>query len=473
MADPQSPGLVVATDHAELINNYRYSVIVQPGAVVKEGRAFAASLIQIVSDVDQANAFLQAADFDGNKLIDVLMREEIALVTQEYTQFIGTPFQGALSLEAFKTKYKAFKEVLSSQPSEKDPAEVIGILKLWMRSDTDIRQQYQILCMQQDCKVDLKAHLKQMRKLLRSVKTTAQVDALQAGRSNTTLVVKTIEEVPAPDSIALLSAVKSAMSMTKGKKRSKAVLDALIAHGVDPVKGMKGKEKDKKKGNGNVEIPRNPDGSVSKWVVGMALCKCKGEGSPTGADDGGKHLYKHCKKADTSPPDRQVANVVEIKTGMSDDEWNSAFSGFFDHISNPCVLLDPSNNSEIAIDASIVSMAGEYISDDNTSRPWPSTSASTVHTPPPSMPRQLRLTSRRPRPSPSWTPHTLISRGACIPLLPPTYRRHAVTTMGRGASARRLHHRRRSATVSPPPSQFQSRPRPLPPSSPRVPTLMP
>ena len=282
-------------------------MIVQPGAVVKEGRAFAASLIQIVSDVDQANAFLQAADFDGNKLIDVLMREsyeadgeEIALVTQEYTQFIGTPFRGALSLETFNTKYKAFKEVLSCQPNEKDPSEVIGILKLWMRSDTDIRQQYQILCMQQDCKVDLEAHLKQMRKLLRSVKTTAQVDALQAGRSNTTLVVKTIEEVPAPDSIALLSAVKSAMSMTKGKKRSKAVLDALIAHGVDPVKGMKGKEKDKKKGNGSVEIPRNPDGSVSKWVVGMALCKCKGEGSPTGTDDGGKHLYKHCKKADTA-----------------------------------------------------------------------------------------------------------------------------------------------------------------------------
>ena len=39
MSDPQSPGLAVATDHAELINNYRYSVIVQPGAVVKEGES--------------------------------------------------------------------------------------------------------------------------------------------------------------------------------------------------------------------------------------------------------------------------------------------------------------------------------------------------------------------------------------------------------------------------------------------------
>ena len=39
-----------------------------------------------------------------------------------------------------------------------------------------------------------------------------------------------------------------------------------------------------------IDIPRNPDGSIVKWVPGMTLCPCKG---PPG---GGKHLKRDCPK---------------------------------------------------------------------------------------------------------------------------------------------------------------------------------
>ena len=38
-----------------------------------------------------------------------------------------------------------------------------------------------------------------------------------------------------------------------------------------------------------VEVPRDAEGNLSKWVEGMALCKC-GVG-------GGRHLFKDCPKA--------------------------------------------------------------------------------------------------------------------------------------------------------------------------------
>ena len=42
-------------------------------------------------------------------------------------------------------------------------------------------------------------------------------------------------------------------------------------------------------GKQKVEVPRDAEGNPSKWVEGMALCKC-GIG-------GGRHLFKECPKA--------------------------------------------------------------------------------------------------------------------------------------------------------------------------------
>ena len=246
--------------------------------------------------------YLADADYDGNKLIEVIANvaldaddEDNALVQTEYIQCIAKPFTKQLTLETFNGEYKILKEVLSCQATEKPEIEIIATLKLWMRSCPDIRQKYYNVCKHHDCKGDLAAHLKQMRQLLRSVKTTAATDALQSGR-NVSLPAVVVPQGPPPTAAedaskhaSLVAAVKTAMTESKKKTRDKAVLDALIAHGVDPVKNLKnaGKNSDK-----NVVIPRNADGSVKEWVDGMALCKCKGKGAPSGRNDGGKHLYK-------------------------------------------------------------------------------------------------------------------------------------------------------------------------------------
>ena len=50
------------------------------------------------------------------------------------------------------------------------------------------------------------------------------------------------------------------------------------------------------RGAGAVEVPRDADDRVIRWVEGMHTCNCKGQGSPSGKNDGGKHLFRDCTK---------------------------------------------------------------------------------------------------------------------------------------------------------------------------------
>ena len=362
-------------DYTATIEEFKYTVVPSAETVEKEGRAFANSLVQIVKDKDAAALYLATAEYDGNILIGILAKvfddadsEDIALVTTRYTSFIASDFPHALSLETFNGHYKLFKEILSSMPTQKPEAEIVATLKQWMRSDADIQSKYYTLTLIHDKKDDLDENLAQIRKLLLSIKTTAKIDEIRSGKHTSLVAVKEKEPLatqsPNLPNTALV-AITAAMALTNPKKRSKAVLAALIANGVDPVKNLKaGKGKDKSK-DGDVVVPRLADGSISHYVKGMQLCKCKGKGSPTNVNDGGAHLFRDCTESGTKAPDRAAdhkSNVVTLREDMTQEERDAALNGFFDHISNATVLLDPTE--QVAVDYHVALAAEELHSAD-------------------------------------------------------------------------------------------------------------
>ena len=116
------------------------------------------------------------------------------------------------------------------------------------------------------------------------------------------------------EEIDQLSSGTKQISLVTDSSPGKNVLAALVAAGIDPAAAFNpeqlaalvstlappdprmihaGKgEKDK------VSIPRGPDGKPTKWVEGMALCRC--------GVNGGKHLFADCpKKKEREKKDRE------------------------------------------------------------------------------------------------------------------------------------------------------------------------
>ena len=87
-----------------------------------------------------------------------------------------------------------------------------------------------------------------------------------------------------------------------------AELEAKVA-ALDPNKNGR-KPGGGKPGGGKVEVPRNPDGSIARWVKGMTPCKCKVK-QPGDAVAGG-HLFRDCK---TNPPKAKEAEKEPVGTG--------------------------------------------------------------------------------------------------------------------------------------------------------------
>jgi hypothetical protein len=54
-----------------------------------------------------------------------------------------------------------------------------------------------------------------------------------------------------------------------------------------------------------VEVPRDSDGNITKWVEGMRTCRC--------GINGGKHLFKDCPVGG-KPPSEQAARVAPHET---------------------------------------------------------------------------------------------------------------------------------------------------------------
>ena len=91
-----------------------------------------------------------------------------------------------------------------------------------------------------------------------------------------------------------------------GTGEARKIAEALLAKTrADPRKTDWGPPRGNRPGGGGVEVPRDSDGNITKWVEGMRTCRC--------GIDGGKHLFKECPVGG-KPPSEQKANMVPHET---------------------------------------------------------------------------------------------------------------------------------------------------------------
>ena len=257
-------------DYATMLDTHKHSIIVSPDLVDKTGRDFANSLILIVSDKDAAATYLAAASYDGNSLIKVLTAlagdatgSDHSLVHSEYTQFIASPMTEPLSLTSFNSQYKKLKDKISSLPQAIPAEQVIATLHMWVNRDPDFRRDFKtLLTVKPPSSADTAEHLKMIRGMLRDEAVRGEIDALYGTRQ---AALTTQPQVKSVDQSAAVAAISKAMALTDKGKREKAVLAALIANGVDPIKNLK---KTEPGGAGAVEVPRDADNRVIRWVAG-------------------------------------------------------------------------------------------------------------------------------------------------------------------------------------------------------------
>ena len=358
-----------STDYTSLLDTHKHSIIISPDLVDKTGRDFADSLILIVSDKDAAATYLAAANYDGNNLIKVLTGvatdatgSDHSLMHSEYTQFIASPMTDPLSLTSFNSQYKKLKDKISSLPQAIPEEQVIATLHMWVNRDPDFRRDFKTLCTVKPPSSNVTSeHLKLIRGMLRDEAVRGEIDALYGARqaaltSRPPAAKSAAEEKQA----AAVSAISKAMALTDKKKREKAVLEALIANGVDPIKNLKSTEPG---GAGAVEVPRDAENRVIRWVAGMNTCGCKGKGSPSGTNDGGKHLFRDCTKKKTrDKPPTQATNVSTLipNDDESEEDRLARYGAFFDHISNASVAVD----SDFSVGQDLAAEAGRLLDDD-------------------------------------------------------------------------------------------------------------
>ena len=319
------------------------NAIVSVGTVNAELSKMHRSLMFVIEDPDLAEEMADEAKGDGLKLHGLIAacandatNVDRALVRSTLNNFISKGMSVAINTKSITSHVRTLLQLNRHLPpkSRKSDEDLTGILQGVIYKDAELRKTFDLTCIVKDPGTDFSVNLKLIKSILRKEEVSAQIDEGGA----TALISLRPNAGRDASAIAALSA-----EITEFR--------ALIAAG-DPYKGGdgggrgrgkgnkgKGGEKGKAKGEGRgrgrnggretseIDIPRDKDNRIIKWVEGMPLCVC-----------GSKHLYRECDEAKkkaaaallaAGTDSTKKANLVEMAPGaanFTDDQ----LAAFFD-----------------------------------------------------------------------------------------------------------------------------------------------
>ena len=316
-------------------SGYERQFILSPYSVDKEDAHLLRMWTKVLGDADGAMDFVENANGSGVALITAIKDAyrnskptDKAAVLAHFKAVESAGVTGEITLESLDAFLKARRRQLIclAPPVRPQPADEVEMINLIAFRDPGIREVYELkVTMTPPTKLDEAVRL--IKDTLRSRRRTEEIDSMTNGGGPAALAARgmrpaapTIPSPPASPPASELSAITALLTAlvakmpvadpdkpvlndgTKGKKgkKGKAATDAAAA------KAAKDADRDKFLSS----LPRGKDGTVTRWVEGMSLCRC-----------GGKHLFRDCDK-------QQSANSVDGIDSMTPAEIQSALEAF-------------------------------------------------------------------------------------------------------------------------------------------------
>jgi hypothetical protein len=315
-------------------DEHKSTIIVAKHSVEKEDSNLLHSLSYVFGSAEPSEILMEDADGSGLELLRLLRDRgdkasprDKALVTTKFSSLVRDGVKGELTLGSFSAFVKAYKSARrniapSSRPSDEAEVEMITVIAV---KDSASRELFELKTSTTP-PTNLDSAAKVLTDMLRGRVRCEEIDEIQSGRTDLGLSASSTKPCAGPECDAVTAALAAA-GISLQPAQMQALVSALAP--ADPRFLGAGKDKDKP------NIPRDKDGKPSKWVDGMALCRC--------GVNGGKHLFKDCPKkkekekkalaaakaalAAASAPEPKVASGAG--TGPTEDQLRSLLSALF------------------------------------------------------------------------------------------------------------------------------------------------
>ena len=286
----------------EVPATFKDTVIIAKHLVEKEDASLLHSLSYVFGNAETSEDDLDNADGSGLSYLRILRdrgnaatARDTALVTSVFTKIIRDGVSGELSHIKFANFLKSYKAARrnidpTSRPTAGAEAEMITLIAI---KDPSIRDIYEVKTAT-TAPATLEAASTVLTDILRGRHRAEQIDQIESGKCH-----------PAVNGIALVSdsgASPWAEPASGLNSLSHAQLLALVSSLAPKDPRLRDAGKDKEK----VDVPRDADGRPTRWVEGMATCRCK--------INGGRHLFKDCpQKAQKAEKTKAKALAAEAK----------------------------------------------------------------------------------------------------------------------------------------------------------------
>ena len=315
---------------------HKATIIVAPHSVEKEDSTFLHSLSYVFGNAEPSEALLEDADGSGLKLLDLLRERgkkanarDKALVTTKFTSVVRDGVKGELTLSSFAAFLKTYKASLrniapASRPAAEAEVEMINVIAM---KDSASRELYELKTATTP-PTDLDSAAKVLTDMLRGRVRCEEIDGIASGVTDLALSAAKPRVGTGRDAASVSTALAAAGINPASLKP--AQLEALVTALAPPDPRLR----DAGKGQDKRNIPRDKDGKPTKWVDGMALCRC--------GVNGGKHLFKDCpkkkerdEKAKKEKAAPAAALAAESKgatgagTGPTEDQLRTLLSALF------------------------------------------------------------------------------------------------------------------------------------------------
>ena len=268
-----------------------HDIIVNPATVKKEKGKLLRSLAYVFGHSEQSADLLDDANGCGLTFIEALTSlaklsttADKAVVLSSFNRIKSEGIPGEVllpSLKSYLIKYKRAKGDLepSLRASLASPLAEVEMINLIAFKDASLRQLYELKASATP-PTTLTEAVTIVQGILRTRVRAEELDQVTSGATEQLPVLAAKSEAK-PDIAAALLALVAKLAPAD---TNKPIIDK-------KKKGGKDKDKDKDK---KVNVPRNKDGKVLRWVDGMGPCKC-----------GENHLYRDCTDPRFALPEKK------------------------------------------------------------------------------------------------------------------------------------------------------------------------
>lgn len=302
-------------------DEHKSTIVMAKHCVKKDDSSFLYSLSSVFGNAEPSDQLIEDADGSGLAFLDLLRARgtnagarDKALATSVFSGITRDGVKGELTLDSFTAFLKVYKAARrniapASRPNDEAEVEMISVIAI---KDSASRELYELkTTLSPPSNLDSAAAI--LSGMLRGRVRCEEIEQLGSGGKGLALVTPRGASSPAPPPPAVVQAL-AAMGVNVSTVKPE-VLAALVSSlaPADP----------RKTGAGKIEIPRGPDGKPSKWIDGMAKCRC--------GINGGKHLFKDCPKA-KEKKEKAAATGRALSTSTSSASSSTAGSASEDQI---------------------------------------------------------------------------------------------------------------------------------------------